>query len=243
MTRESNMGRSDRHTEGKRSFGRRVVGAFSTVVSLRIALSITYFILLILLCMMQVMSLFTTPTIRILNIEASRIVGAQTFIAATWFKVDQTIHGANVTAQMDVKMWSIKVNVDVEIPYEFLPQNISQLYRLQDVPCAEFRSFFKHMQIFSLLSIFTGFIVWVFTVSSFFTRMFLPLLWLFLWVTVTFTATTVAMIFRILFDGACYGEVEEIPPFTSLAVPMGGFALALICFQTYLVTSIMTVFL
>ncbi|CAG9583959.1 hypothetical protein LMJF_36_4130 [Leishmania major strain Friedlin] len=237
------MGRLDHRREDKRSCGGRVVDALCGVFSLRIALSIIYFILVVLLCVMQDLSLFSTPTIRIMNIEASRIVGAKTFIAATWFKVDQSIYGANVTGRIDVKLWVTKMNMHVEIPYGFLPQNISQVYHVQDLPCAEFRNFFRCMQIFSLLSIFTGFIVWVFTVSNFFTRMFLPLLWLFLWVTIAFTATTVAMMFRVLCDGACDGEVGEIPPFTTLATPMGGFALAFISLQTYLVTSLMTVFL
>ncbi|CAC9551671.1 Amastin surface glycoprotein [Leishmania donovani] len=237
------MGRLDHRAEDKRSCGGRVVDALCSVFSLRIALSIIYFILVVLLCIMQDISLFSTPTIRIMNIEASHIVGAKTFIADTWFKVDQSIYGANVTGRIDVKLWVTKMNMNVEIPYGYVPQNISQVYRVQDVPCAEFRNFFRRMQIFSLLSIFTGFIVWVFTVSNFFTRMFLPLLWLFLWVTIAFTATTVAMMLRVLCDGACYGEVDEIPPFTALATPMGGFALAFISLQTYLVTSIMTVFL
>ncbi|KAK7200498.1 Amastin surface glycoprotein [Novymonas esmeraldas] len=237
------MGKSDRQSEEKRSFWGRVVDSLCTVFTLRITLSVIYFILLVLLCVTQAISLFSSPVIHVINMEASHIIGAQVPFSSAWYKADIPIYGANATAQIDVKMWVTTVNINVDIPYGFLPQNISQQYRVQDVPCAEFRGFIKNMQIFSLLSIFTAFIVWVLTVSNFFTRMFLPLLWLFLWVTIAFTATAVAMMFRVLCDGACYGQVDEIPPFTSLAMPMGGFALAMICLETYLVTSLMTVFL
>ncbi|KAG5464263.1 hypothetical protein LSCM1_00444 [Leishmania martiniquensis] len=231
------------HSTESRSSAKRVLYALRTVFSLRIALCIIYFALIILLCITHFLSLFQSPLIRIMDIQSSRIVGAQISISKKWFKVEENIYGANVTAQVDIKLWSIALDINVSIPYGFLPQRISQLYRVQDIPCAEFRSILTKMQIFSILSIFTGFVVWVLTISNFFTRLFLPLLWLFLWTTIAFTATTVAMMFRILFEGACYGEADEIPPMTTLAMPMGGFALAVICFQTYLITSLMTVFL
>lgn len=237
------MGKSDADKTEKRSTWGRIVDALCTVFSLRLALTIIYFVLIVLLCVTQNISIFQSPKIRILNIEASRVVGARVRGFATWYGVDVPIEGANATAQIDIKMWVTTLNIDIEIPYGYLPQNISQQYHVQDVPCAEFRGFIKNMQIFSLLSIFSGFILLVLTVSNFFTRMFLPLLWLFLWITVAFSATMVAMMFRLLCDGACYGQVDQIPPFTNLAMPMGGFALAIICLETYLVTSLMTVFL
>ncbi|GET93507.1 hypothetical protein, unknown function [Leishmania tarentolae] len=237
------MGNAGLRAEKRSSLGRYLINVLGSAFSLRIILSAIYLILVVLLCMMQNMLLFSTPTIRIMNIMASQIVGAKMPIASTWFKVDQHIYGANVTAHVDVKLWEMLMSINVEIPYGYLPQNISQVYRAEDVPCAEFRKSFRHMQVFSLLSIFTGCIVWVFTVSNFFTRMFLPLLWLFLWMTISFTATTVAMMFRVFCDGMCEGEVDAIPPFTSLAMPTGGFAVAFICLQTYLLTSLMAVFL
>ncbi|KAG5489579.1 hypothetical protein GH5_00455 [Leishmania sp. Ghana 2012 LV757] len=236
------MGKPGRPAE-KGTFAERVVDALCSVFSLRIALSSIYLSLVVLLCTLQGMSLFYSPLIHMMNIQSSRIVGAKTFLSEKWFKVEETIYGANATLEVDIMLWAIKVDINVEIPYGFSPQNISQLYRVQDVPCAEFRSTLTKMQIFSILSIFTGCFVWVFTVSNFFTRMFLPLLWLFLWTTIAFTATTVAMMFRILCEGACYGEADEIPPLITVAMPVGGFALAFICFQTYLITSLMTVFL
>ncbi|KPI84151.1 hypothetical protein ABL78_6797 [Leptomonas seymouri] len=222
----------------------KALGALGTVLSLRVVLVIIYFMMVVLLCVIQSISLFKSPNVHLINIMGSRICAAQlTAITKTWYKMDVPISGANATGQLDIRMWSMTLKISIEIPYDFAPQNIWQVYRVQDVPCEEFRTVFKTLQVFSLLSIFTGFIVLVFTVSNFFTRMFLPLLWLFVWLTVAFTASMTAMMFRLLCNGECYGESTAIPPFSSLAIPMGGFALAIICFQTYLITSLMTVFL
>ncbi|KAG5490569.1 hypothetical protein JKF63_00689 [Porcisia hertigi] len=237
------METSHRHAKGKPSCGGCVMGSIVAFFTLRISLSIIYFVLLILLCLTQVMPLFSTPDFSVMNIEASRIVGAKPFLYWKWYKMDAHIDGANATGRVDVRMWATTVNVSIEIPYGYMPQNITQQYYAQDVPCAAFRSSMKCMQIFSLLSIFSGFIVWVFAASNLFTRLFLPLLWLSLWITIAFTTTMMAMMFRILFEGACYGEAYQMPPFTSLAMPTGGFAFAFICQQTYLFTSLLTVFL
>ena len=222
----------------------KVLDVLCMALSLRIVLVLIYLVMLILLCVIQNISLFSSPKIDIVNIAASRIVGAQvTKLSETWYSVDIPIYGANASAQVDIKMWTLSVMLDIALPYGYIPQVIKQEYRVQDVPCKEFRTVFKNMQIFSLLSIFTGFIVLVLTVSNFFTRMFLPLLWFFVWATVAFTASMTAMMFRLLCYGECYGEPTAIPPFTSLAMPMGGFALSIICFESYLIKSLMTVFL
>jgi hypothetical protein len=230
----------------KKSTFQKVLDVLCTMLSLRIVLVLIYFIMFILLCVIQSISLFSSPKIEIINIQASHIIGARVsvpLIPSVWYAVDIPIYGANATGQIDIRMWSTKLDINIAIPYDFAPQNITQQYRVQDIPCKEFRTVFKNLQIFSLLSIFTGFIVLMLTVANFFTRMFLPLLWFFVWLTVAFTASMTAMMFKLLCDGECYGEPTAIPPFTSLAMPMGGFALSIICFEAYLITSLMTVFL
>ncbi|KPA81451.1 hypothetical protein ABB37_03816 [Leptomonas pyrrhocoris] len=222
----------------------KIFDVLCALLSLRLVLVLVYIIMIVLLCVIQGITLFSSPKIDILHIQSNKIVAAQvTFLSKTWYGVDIPIHGANATAQINIKMWITKLKLDIAIPYDFAPQNISQEYRVQDVPCKEFRTVFKNLQIFSLLSIFTGFIVLVLTAANFFTRMFLPLLWFFVWLAVAFTASMTAMMFKLLCDGECYGEPIAIPPFTRLAIPMGGFALSIICFECYLLTSLLTVFL
>lgn len=212
-------------------------------VTYRAVLLVIYVALTILLCCMQRMTLFESPEVLVSKIMASNVVAMKVLISDNWYEVSNTIDGANVTMRATFGLWNAGVKLTVAMPYEFAAENISQEYGVHDIPCAEYRAVMKKCQTFSLLSIFSSVIMLVFLISNFFSRMFLPLFWFFLWLTIIFVSSTTAMMMKLLCNGTCYGTEQEIPPFVQLAYPLGGFALSMLSMQIYLFSSIMAVFL
>lgn len=210
---------------------------------IRHALALIYTALFILLICGLNMTLFESPPFQVKNLAGSRLVRL-TVPGLMDVSVNNAIPGADFEAGIKFTMWDVTIDAQVNISYYgYDPQNVHQRYTVEDLPCKEFRTTMRTAQVFGVLSVFTSFFCLVLIISNFFSRLFLPVLWVMIWVNIACVSSACSMLLKMLCEPSCYGKNELMPPFVSLAVPEGGFAVYLICMFSYLLTSIMCVFL
>lgn len=213
---------------------------------IRHALVLIYTILFALLICGLCMNLFQSPLVTLSNVEGSVIYAATVnyVISIDVPGLDIPVPGANISFQATIDLWSVSIEVEVDVShYNFAPQHVYQRYNAEDLPCKEFANTMRTAQVFGVLSVFTSFFCLVLIVSNFFSRLFLPVLWVMTWVNVACVSGVTCMLLRMLCEPSCYDTSSAVPSFSSLAVPDGGFAMYMICMVTYLITSILSVFL
>lgn len=211
---------------------------------IRHALVFIYTILFVLLICGLCMTLFESPPISITNLAGSRLVNIENTMLGLSYPLNNPVPGANVSGGIRFTMWTAVVDLSIDVSYYgYGEQVIHQVYNLEDIACKEFTNRLRTAQVFAVLSIFTSFFCLVLVISSFFSRLFLPVLWVMTWVNVACVSSACSMLLKVLCERSpCEGSVG-IPPFMSFAVPEGGFAVYIICMFSYLFTSVMCVFL